>query len=658
MSWKDDLQETSAAYLLASSDAAVIRAVAGPGSGKSFAIKKRILRLLEDGVQPEEILAITFTRTAAHDLKKEISSLGNNADKVHVRTVHSHALKILMKADVLGITNRFPRMVIEHEIIPALRDIDLNFEAGLTDRKKLLDAYLAGWAVLQEDNAGFAKSANQIEFETKIKDWLISHKGLLVGEVVPVAIQYLRNNPMEGEIGKYHTILVDEYQDLNKSEQEFIKLVRGSSNIVIVGDDDQSIYGFKFAYPTGIQELDAVFGEYENITFDECRRCPKQVTEMASSLIQVNKNRTLGPLIPSKTNPDGIVQIVQWGTLEDEIEGISLAVKQELEQGIIKPEDVLILTPRRLIGYKLREKLEDLGINAKSYFREDSMTEKGGLRPAYSLMNLLCNPEDLISLRFLLGDGSSDSRTKQYLKIRSISLDNNLSLRETLERLSDGSLTVPYVKQIVERYKLIRDRLSELKNAFIANPEVGISSQFVKNNDDAFNFYELEQVYQKALLDVGVKGEQTEELFNEWYPKVFAILQESISMPEVPEYVDHVRIMSLHASKGLGAKFVILSSMVDRLMPFRKDELTDVEMEKTIEEQRRLFYVALTRCKASNEYQGRLIISSFTNMVGVEALRMGMGPVANINNTYSVSATRFIADFRQTSPVPIKGVDL
>src|SRR5690554_582512 len=196
MAWNDEIEVGSPAYNLAASDSETIRAVAGPGSGKSFAIKKRILRLLETGVEPEKILAITFTRTAAHDLRTEISSLGiEGADKVHARTLHSHALKILMRDGVLEQTGRNPRMVIEHEQQPILRDIDRAEYGGVREKKKLLDSHLAAWAILQQDDAGFVQTQQDENFKTDLLEWFNYHQGILVGEVIPIVIDYLRNNP-------------------------------------------------------------------------------------------------------------------------------------------------------------------------------------------------------------------------------------------------------------------------------------------------------------------------------------------------------------------------------------------------------------------------------------------------------------------------------
>jgi DNA helicase-2/ATP-dependent DNA helicase PcrA len=654
MPWNDDLDKGTPAFNLASTDSQTVRAVAGPGSGKSFAIKRRVARLLEEGLQPDQILAITFTRTAAQDLKREISSLGiAGAEEVHSRTLHSHALKILMQADVLERTGRKPRMVIEHEIAPALRDIDRPEFEGVKEKKKLLDSYLAAWACLQTDTPGFVKDKTQELFEIDFIGWLSEHEGILVGEVVPVAIDFLRNNPASQEIGKYRAILVDEYQDLNRSEQEFIRLIRGNADIVIVGDDDQSIYGFKFAHPEGIQEIDKLHGDFEDIPFNECRRCPKQVTLMASALISKNPNRTLGDLVPHAKNHDGIVEIIQWNTYEEELEGISKIIISELEKGEIKPEDVLVLAPRRRIGYRLRDNLIAAGLLVKSYFRESAIS-KDQVRRAYSLLNFLANPTDSISLRYLIGFGSADFRKTQYSKLCQLASDNKLSLVETLQNILKGKIDDKGVKTIVEEYRKVLTSLTTIKKEIISDPIEAFQNLFIKTADDEVEFYELNQLYKNAIEEIGTEAIETDpNEFENWFKEIFSTLQESIAMPDSPEDIDHIRIMSLHASKGLSAKLVVLCSMIDHLMPFLPNELSKEEVIHQIQEQRRLFYVAITRCKASKEYAGRLIISSFMSIFGLDAVRMGIP--TNPKFQLGVSSTRYLKEFGLTAPKPILG---
>ncbi len=657
VAWNDGIEIDSPAYNLAVSDSNTIRAVAGPGSGKSFAIKKRILRLLESGISPEKILAITFTRTAAHDLKTEISSLGiEGAEQVHTRTLHSHALKILKKDGVLDMTGRNPRMVIEHEQQPILRDLDREEFGDVREKKKLLDSYLAAWARLQQDEAGFVQTVKEENFKNDLLGWFNEHQGILVGEVIPIAIDYLRNNPAVEFVGEYDYILVDEFQDLNKSEQEFIRLIRGDANLVIVGDDDQSIYGFKFAHPQGIQEIDELFGDYNDVPFDVCRRCPTLVTQMASELISKNPNRTLGVLNHFETNPEGIVDIVQWRSYDEEMTGISEFISNELQKGIIEPSDILILTPRRKIGYRLRDLLLLKNVPVKSYFRE-SVIDSPMVQRAFSIMNFLANPEDKISLRFLLGFNSNDFRKNQYNRLKLIATEKGNTIKEVLDLILKGKLPDTHLKPIVATYREILTDLPNLRTTIIENPIDGFSDFFITNEELKEDFYEIDQVYRNVVNEIGTDAiEDDEDNFDEWFKEVLNSMIERIALPDTPETIDHARIMSLHSSKGLSAKLVILTSMIDPLIPFLPKTLEANQVQLTIQEARRLFYVAITRCKASADYEGRLVISSFLSIPGVEALQMGVG--ANPKSDLRTRATRFINDFGRISPAPKRGNEL
>ena len=657
MAWNDDIEVDSPAYKLAASESATIRAVAGPGSGKSFAIKKRILRLLESGVSPDKILAVTFTRTAAHDLRTEISSLRiEGAENVHSRTLHSHALRILMQEGVLEQTGRNPRMVIEHEQQPILRDIDRTEFGGVRNKKKLLDAYLAGWARLQQDEPGFVQSEIDENFKNDLLTWFSDHSGILVGEVIPIVIDYLRNNPAVDFIGEYEYILVDEFQDLNKSEQEFIRLIRGNSNLVIVGDDDQSIYGFKFAHPQGIQEIEELFGEYDDIPFDVCKRCPILVTRMASELISKNPNRTLGVLNHFDQNPVGNVDIVQWTDYDSEMTGIIEFIVSEISKGVIEPSDILILTPRRKIGYRLRDLLLGHEVPVKSYFRE-SVIEKLEVQRAFSLMNFLANPSDKISLRYLLGYNSTDFRKNQYSRLKQLSNEQNNSIKEVLDSILRGNTPETNLRGIVGSYRNILADIPNLRNLILEDPENGFYNFFVTNEQLEDEFYELDQVYRNVVNEIGIEElEEEPENFNDWFKEVMNALLETIALPNSPEKIDHARIMSLHSSKGLNAKLVILTSMIDPLIPFLPRTLAQDQINPNIQEARRLFYVAITRCESSDNYDGRLVISSFLSIPGVEALRMGIS--ANPRRNLRTRTTRFVTDFGNISPAPKRGNEL
>jgi len=150
--------------------------------------------------------------------------------------------------------------------------------------------------------------------------------------------------------------------------------------------------------------------------------------------------------------------------------------------------------------------------------------------------------------------------------------------------------------------------------------------------------------------------DENPENFGSWLKSVFNALLETIALPDTPENIDHVRIMSLHSSKGLSVKLVILTSMIDSLIPFLPTTLDPSHRNAAIQEARRLFYVAITRCKSSNNYEGRLVISSFLSISGVEALQMGVS--ANPKNDLRTRSTRFITDFGNISPAPKRGNEL
>jgi len=316
MAWSDGLIPTTPAYRIASSTNDRIRVVAGPGTGKSFAMKRRVARLLEMSVAPNRILPVTFTRVAAEDLHRELVNMGvTGCDELKGVTLHSLALRMLMRNHVLDATGRVPRPLNEFELEPLICDL-ANAHGGKKAAKRLKIAYEAAWARLQYQQPGYAPSPADAAFQADLLDWLRFHDSMLIGEVIPLLYQYLHSNPAAAERREYRHILVDEYQDLNRAEQGIVQLLSDSADVCIVGDDDQSIYSFKHAHPDGIREwLNANVGA-DDLGLDECRRCPTRIVEMANSLIGHNAQRPVPrPLNPMAANGAGEVQIVQYPTI-------------------------------------------------------------------------------------------------------------------------------------------------------------------------------------------------------------------------------------------------------------------------------------------------------------------------------------------------------
>ena len=643
MSWDKNLEKGSSAHNFASSNAKVIKTIAGPGSGKSFAIGRRIARLIEEGADPNSILAITFTKTAARDLKSDISGLEVvGSEDVVTKTLHSHALSILMDADVISATQRHPRMILEHEMEASFRDIDNEKYGDVKSKKKLNDAFLAAWATSQDIKPGFAQDDTQRSFEKDMVQWMKDKKGMQIGEVIPEVNKFLLMNPTCPEIGKYKVILVDEYQDLNRSEQEFIKLIRGEkTDLVVVGDDDQSIYGFKHAYPQGIRELDVVHGDSEEINFAECRRCPQKVTRLASHLISRNTNRTLAELVPFQDNAEGEVDIVQWPGIGDEIRGIVNMVKKDIKSLLIEPKDVLILVPRRQMGYDIRGRFLDDGIPAESYFREEAIKQKNAKFAYSSLVNSVF-PEDLVSLRFLLGCSSKSYLKKQYKLLQTESANHRVDLIELLDKINDGSLTIKGLSNIVKRYQDILIMRPRILDQLKKQPDLLFEEIFINTDEDRADLHQLSSIYEDVLASY--KDYDENEDFEKWLRGLVNEYQKAITNPDVPTEVDHVRIMSLHASKGLSAPYVVVGGQIQGFIPGSR-----AITEKDIEEQRRLFYVAITRCKSSSKYTGKLVISNFSKIEMRHALPLGI-EVQGKGRWYTTQTSQFVYEMGPETP--------
>ena len=281
MAWNDGLDKGSAAYAIAATLSSRVRVIAGPGTGKSFAMKRRVARLLESGVAPKKILAVTFTRVAAEDLHRELQKLDTpGCDQLEGLTLHSLAMKILRRKHVLESMGRTPRPLNKFEIKVLLCDLSTD-NGGKRSCSRNIKAYESAWAQSQGDEPGFAKTKEQKQFQGNLLDWLIFHESMLIGELIPYLVKYLKDNPAAPEHSEFTQLLVDEYQDLNVAEQTAIKYLGKDAEVCIVGDDDQSIYSFKSAHPEGIREWKKENVGCDDIQMAECYRCPTTVVEMA-----------------------------------------------------------------------------------------------------------------------------------------------------------------------------------------------------------------------------------------------------------------------------------------------------------------------------------------------------------------------------------------
>ena len=649
MPWSDGIPVGSPAYAIASSTNGRIRVVAGPGTGKSFAMKRRVARLLEQAVDPTMILPVTFTRIAAEDLHRELVSMDvEGSAGLRGVTLHSLAMRMLMRGHVLQATGRIPRTLNEFELEPLISDL-MQVHGGKRAVKRLKQAYEAAWSRLQHEQPGHVVNAADVAFQADLLGWLRFHRSMLIGEVIPHLYQYLRNNPAAQERSEFLHILVDEYQDLNRAEQAVVELLSDQAHVCIVGDDDQSIYSFKHAHPDGIREWLLTNVGAADVGLNDCRRCPTRVVQMANSLIGNNQIRPVPrTLVPMQANGQGDVRIIQYPGLNNEVIGVANIIAAMVANGT-PPGDILVLAQRGVIGTPIYEALVARQVPVRSYYAEAEL-DAPDARRAFAILKLLVNRDDRVALRWLVGIDGPNWHAAGYKRVRDHCEQSGLTPWQALAALSAGNLTLPHTGGIVAAYNML---VAEL-DALDALPDlVGVVDALFPDGQAS-----TRDIRQLSIDILAAMDEEAPDEGDYDGEEFLARLQEAINQPDIPSEVQDVRIMSLHKSKGLSAPVTIIAGCVQGLLPKQPDpDIPAAQQAQEMEEQRRLFYVGITRVKAVPEAgkPGTLILTYSQSMLVASALAAGIAPAQMRYGVATLHASQFIGELGPAAPQPIAG---
>jgi DNA helicase II / ATP-dependent DNA helicase PcrA len=406
----------------------------------------------------------------------------------------------------------------------------------------------------------------------------------------------------------------------------------------VVGDEDQSIYGFRYAHPEGIVEYPQTHANTHDELLNECRRCPRRIVQIANSLISHNQRLAPKPLNPCAQNVEGTVYIVQHNSVYDEINTLAAYIEWYLAANPAVPAgEVLVLANRRLIGNGIRDVLNNLAQQnhrtwtAQSFYFEDALQTRAAAE-GFSLLTLLVDSEDRPALRYWLGAEQQDCRRLPYARLRNHCEQSGLSPRAALQALANNTLQLPYTAPLIGRFAQLEQRLAALMPMDI--PEL-VDSLFPDNNQDTA------AVRQVALL-IAPNVQTPHELLDE--------LRTDITQPELPgTQGTPIRIMSLHKSKGLTARLVVIAGCVTGIIPSIDPQAPLAEQNRQTQEQRRLFFVGLTRSTET------LVLSSAVRMPYAAALKMGMQVAARSGPNAILQASPFLAELGPSAPQPTSG---
>lgn len=636
MPWNTNLHGTP--RNIAAYNGTQLRVVAGPGTGKTFALMRRVARLLEENVQPNRILAISFTRTAANDLVDKLAQLGApDADQVAAKTLHYLSFGLLSGSSVFQMLGRVARPLMAHEQDTMVCDLATDF-GGKRAVNKLINAFAAYWARLQHHAPGWPNTPLEQSFDHALKSWLRFHNAMMIGEVIPLALDFIRQNPEHPDIPVYDHVLVDEYQDLNRADQALVDAIGKRAAATVIGDEDQSIYSFRHAHPEGIYEYsDTHIGTHDEL-LNECRRCPQRVVAIANSLISHNQRFAPKVLAPHAANAQGNIYIVQHPAIADEIQAIADYIDWYLQQNPTVPAgEVLVLSSRRLIGNGIRDRLNTIAQQngrqweAQSFYFEDAL-KTDIAADGFALLTLLVDVDDRTALRYWMSEHKQDCRKRPYRRLREHCEQSGQTPRQLLQCLEAGTITINHTASMIPRFNELNNRLAALSTLDI--PTL-IDTLFPSGNPDTV------AIRQTALL-VAPTVTTPKKFLDE--------LRAVITQPELPgSQGNSVRIMSLHKSKGLTARLVIITGCVAGILPCVDSTDPPLEQERQHQEQRRLFYVGITRSTET------LVLNSSIRMPLVMAHTMRMPLLAQHGSDAILQASPLLSELGPSAPAVILG---
>jgi len=501
-----------------------------------------------------------------------------------------------------------------------------------------INAYEAAWARLQSEPTGSPQTTQDQQFEAALRDWLRYHSAMLIGELVPLTLEYARANPTLEVFPTIRHVLADEYQDLNKADQELVKTLASAGSLFVSGDDNQSIYRFRHANPAGIREFVAEHPGATGFVIDECRRCPSNIVQMSNSLIANDPARSRdAPLVSTVGLSDAEVYVVQHDSLDEEATSIAEYVDHYLRQHPDLPAgQVLILATRRVVGNRIRDALIARGRNAVSFFAEDQLANRMAAE-AFCMLRLLVSPLDRVTVRTWLAFGAADGRSRSYSRLRAVAEAEAREPSEVLTEVASGRRALPYTAALVARWRVLEQRLLDVRSL------TGLDLVRALWPTGAADCEDVLRLAENIAVDVPDPADILERMIEE------------ITQPDLPPADgDEIRVMSLHKSKGLTAALGVVADCMSGALPTITAN-SATERDAQYQEQRRLFYVAITRATSA------LVISSASTLALRDAMASGVTIQGRSFHGGTVvartSMSPFVRELGPTAPAAITTVE-
>ncbi|MDD5459079.1 MAG: UvrD-helicase domain-containing protein, partial [Phycisphaerae bacterium] len=575
--------------------------LAGPGSGKTRVITYRIASLIDGGVHPYNICAITFTNKAAEEMRQRALALGASRG-VHISTFHSLCVRILRQyAAQAGIRPNFSVFDASDQsrcIRRAIKDC-------LVDTSQFSPSKTAATiSKLKNDLLGaeqFKAQANNFFTQTLAKIYECYQKTLEEQNaldfddlLLKAAFLLTENEFVRKELSdRFEYLLIDEYQDTNQAQYKIAKaLASQHRNICVTGDPDQSIYRWRGADISNILAFEQDWLEAVVIKLEENFRSTPNILKTADDLIAANKKRKPKRLIPTKPHGSEVV-INQFEDEVSEAKAVAEQIMRLNQQGLSLSSIAVFYRVNAMSRV-----LEETFIRTRIPYQIIRGIEFYGRKEVKDLLcylKVLVNPNDEMALLRCIGTPSRGignvtiERVKSFCISRNISLYEGMKLAERIESLSAGvkSKVAGFVNMMENFIKLIDGPVAELAEKVFdeSGMKKTLESGAEPDNDAVENVNEL-------INAAAVYDNNTPE------PNLLDYIQQIALFSDTDTYdtsADRIALMTLHAAKGLEFENVFIIGLEEGLLPHERS----ADNEDEVEEERRLFFVGITRAKSN-----------------------------------------------------------
>ena len=585
--------------------------VAGAGSGKTSVLTRRIAYLVaEKGIAPWNILAITFTNKAATEMKeREYKLLGQQADGIWMSTFHALCVRILRRdAEKIGYSGNFS-IADSAEQLTLIKHIqkEQNINPKMYEPRRILSAISNGKNDLLTPDAFSASAASPFEkitaqvyqeYQKRLKnDQIMDFDDLIMQTLVlfkkaPTVLHYYQN--------KFRYLLVDEYQDTNQAQYELCHALAAQyKNICVVGDADQSIYGWRGANMENIMNFEQDYHDdgVQTVKLEQNYRSTGHILAAANAVIKNNRNRKAKKLWTDQ-GEGAKVTYYRAQSGDDEAHFIIAKIQEEVKEKKRSYHDFAVLYRTNAQSRTVEESFVKSNVpyqivgGHKFYDRKEIMD-------IMAYLKLVANPSDSMSFNRIINTPKRGIGPVSVRRFMDFARDNNLSILKAFDHISMSGVTARAAARLSDFGAKLRDAIKFAKDHTVTGLTEKILQDFgytaalkaehtIEAETRLENLDEFLSVT-KRFDDEYEENDDAENALSEFLAEVSLLSDQD----DLANNDDQVALMTLHAAKGLEFPVVFLVGMEDGLFPLSRALMEDDQLE----EERRLAYVGITRAK-------------------------------------------------------------